>query len=188
MFKVISRVRSLVHFVRRTTCLREIFKRESRQKNLSGEGLILDVRVRWNSSFYMLRRFIAYKGVINQITINPRIYSSSMADSIVYKLKHSMLSHDEWEYIIATYNVLSTFEEACRLISGKKYQTLSVGYIVLIGLNHHLSRSVSTESQSRIEKILNQSLRNAYDYHVNDKIDYEQKYAMLVSDFLSFRS
>ncbi len=132
----------------------------------------------------MLHRFISYEDIINRITMNPRAYSSSMGNSLVHHLKCSMLNHDEWEYIMAAHNVLSTFEQACRLISGKRYQTLSVGFIVLVGLNHHLSHSDSDGAQNKIEKILNQSLRNAYDYHINDKIDDEQTYAMAVSDFL----
>jgi hypothetical protein len=184
MFKVINRVRSLVRLVRRTAFLRNSFKKESRQKNLFSDCLILDVRVRWNSTYYMLRRFIAYEDIINRITMNPRAYSSSMGNSLVHNLKCSMLNHDEWKYIMATHNVLSIFEQACRLISGKRYQTLSVGFIILVGLDHHLFHSGGDGAQNKIETILNQSLHDAYDYHINDKIDYEQKYAMPVSYFL----
>jgi hypothetical protein len=184
VFQVVIRIRAFIRFIRRSSLLRELFKKESREKKLPGDGLILDVRVRWNSSYYMLHRFIKYEDIISRITMNPRVFTSITENSLVCHLKGFMLSHEEWGYVIATRDVLSTFEEACRLICGRRYQTLSVGYIVLVGLDYHLSKTDGV--QNKIQIILNKSLRNAYDYHVSDKIDYEQKYAMLVSDFLPF--
>jgi hypothetical protein len=39
-------------------------------KNL-GKGLINDMRVRWNSTYLMINRFLAYKTVIEEITNYP---------------------------------------------------------------------------------------------------------------------
>jgi len=88
------------------------------------------------------------------------------------------------EHLVVIKDILVQFEDACRLISGKRYPTLSVGYLILVGLQNHLSKITSTNPQrKKIETILKKSLFNAYQYHVNDKVSCLQKYAMMVSNF-----
>lgn len=96
-------------------------------------------KIRWNSSFYMINRFINYQDVINEITLNPRIISSKISQSLIHRLKTSNFSQDEWVILTAVRNVLSSFEQACQIISGRRYQTLSIGYLILVGLEHGLS-------------------------------------------------
>lgn len=135
----------------------------------------------------MLNRFIDYQDVINQITINPRLISPSLAAYTIHHLKQFVFHHDAWDHLIAVRNVLSKFEEACRIISGKKYQTLSIGYLVLVGLEHHLNQPVEPGPQAAIELILKKSLYAAYRYHMNDKVTFEQKYSMMASNFIYWR-
>ncbi|CAF4092138.1 unnamed protein product [Rotaria sp. Silwood2] len=180
---LVSRVRQFARITRRTHVLRDYFQQEAKRKKLSSSGLMLDCIIRWNSSYYMLDRFITYQDTINQITVNPKRVLPFMAASMIHKLSSFIFSHDDWEHLIVTKDVLSIFEQACCLISGKKYQTISIGYVVLVGLQHHLSRYTATGVQRKIEMIIKKSLLDAYHYHVNDKVSSVQKYAMMVSDF-----
>ena len=118
------------------------------------------------------------------MTLNPRIITPKITASMIYRLKQFMFFDEEWSILIAIRNVLAEFEDACRLVSGKKYQTLSVGYLVLIGLENTLTKPLGTGPQAEIELILRQSLYTAFRYHISDKVNTVQKNAMMVSDFL----
>lgn len=183
-FNLVNRTRDFVRMTRRTYFIRDYLKQEAQLKKLQGEGLILDCKIRWNSSFYMIKRFINYQDVINDITLNPRIISSKISQSLIYRLKSSNYSHDEWVILTAVRNVLSAFEEACRLISGRRYQTLSIGYLILVGLEYHLCQPKDVGPLGEIEFILRKSLYDSFRYHVNDKVNFDQKRSMMVSHFL----
>ena len=75
------------------------------------------------------------------------------------------------------------FKEAWRLVSGKRYRTLSIGYLlVLTDLQHHFSSSEDTSTMpfgnNAQEKFI---IYNASCYHSEDKITLTEKCAMLVS-------
>ena len=178
----VNRTRNFIKIMRRSCHLRDYVKQEAKLKKLEGEGLILDCIIRWNSTFYMVDRFIKYQDVVNQMTVNPRLTSASL--SLMDVLKRFIFHHDVWDHLIALRDALSKFEEACCLISGKKYQTLSIAFMVLIGLEHHLSQSTATCSQNSIESTLKQSLYEAYRYHVHDKISSNQRRAMMVRNLI----
>jgi hypothetical protein len=181
----VNRARNFIKFIRRSSPLRDYLTQEAKLNKLEGEGLILDCIIRWNSTFYMVDRFINYQDIINQMTVNPRLVSSSLSSSTMGTLKSFIFHSDVWKQLTGLRDALIKFEEACRLISGKKYQTLSVAFMVLIGLEHHLSQSTVTRSQNAIESTLKQSLFEAFSYHVEDKISSDQKRAMMVCIFLS---
>ena len=174
------RVRGLVRLSRRTNFIRFYLRNEARTRKLVGQGLILDCFIRWNSTFYMIDRFINYQPLINQMTSNPRLIWMKITTSMIRRLEELSFCYEEWELLVATRNVLSIFEEACRLVSGRKYQTLSIGYLVLIGLEHHLSQTITNERQATLETIIRKSLFDAYKHHINDKINSIQKKAMMV--------
>lgn len=180
---LVNRTRHFAKLTRRKHLIRDYFKRESKVKNLAGDGLILDCIIRWNSSFYMINRFINYKDVINEVTKNPRIIAPEISTSMISCLKQLAFCHEEWEVLIAVRNVLLKFEEATRLICGKKYQTHSIGYLVLVGLEHHLTQSMPSGPQAHIELIFRKSLYDAFCHHVSDKVNSIQKRSMMVSDF-----
>ncbi|CAF1442662.1 unnamed protein product [Rotaria sordida] len=163
---LVGRVRQFVRITRRIHILHYYFQEEAKRKKSFNNGLILDCIIRWNSSYYMLDRFVTYQDAINQITVNPKRILPLMAATMIHKLSTFIFSHDDWEHLTVTKDVLSIFEKACRLISGKKYQTISMGYVILVGLQHHLSRYTATGPQRKIEMIIKKSLLDAYHYHI----------------------
>jgi len=77
--------------------------------------LIQSVATRWNSTFYMLKRFVSLAPHIARVLASP-------------KLKHAprMLSGDEIELVSDIIQVLSPFEQATTEISGSEYLTGSL--------------------------------------------------------------
>ena len=93
-----------------------------------------------------------------------------------------IFTENEWNHLIATRNVLAVLYEACKLLSGKNYQTLSISYIITIGLRHLLKQQ-STSAQSDIENTIKKYLFDAFLHYFDHKLSIDQKHAMLVSLF-----
>ncbi|CAF1291621.1 unnamed protein product [Rotaria sordida] len=170
IYDLINRTRDFVKLTRRRYLIRDYFKQEAKAKKLEGDGLILDCIIRWNSSYYMINRFINYKDLINELISNPRIVSSEISPSMISCLKQRSFCQKEWDMLVAVRDVLAKFEEACQLLFGKKYPTLSISYLVLVGLENHLSQPTGTGVQAQIELTLRKNLYDAYRYHVTNKI------------------
>ena len=62
---------------------------------------------------------------------------------------------------------------------GKRYQTLSIGYIITRGLQNLLLQP-SSNPQGHIENIIKKYLYDAFQYHFDKKLSADQKEAMLV--------
>ena len=148
----------------------------------SQHELIMDCEVRWNSCFFMLQRFIEYQSVIENVTILHQSVIGGLSSSVVGHLKKLAFTDEEWDHLIATCNVLQIFNQAWRLLSGHRYQTLSIGYIVSCGLYHALLQSSSTP-QVCIENIIRMSLLDAFTKHFDTKLSNDQKESLIVSIF-----
>ena len=85
---------------------------------------------------------------------------------------------------MATRNALRVLYRACRLLSGRRYQTLSMGYIVSFGLYNLLLRPSSTP-QAPIENVIKKFLLDAYTEHFDTKLSTDQEHAMIVSVHIS---
>lgn len=140
----------------------------------------MDCEVRWNSCFAMLQRFIEYQSVIENITILHRSIIPGLSTPVVCHMKKLIFTDEEWDHLIATRNVLSIFNEASGLLSGRRYETLSIGYIVSCGLYHALLKPSKTP-QAAIENIIQTSLLGAFSRHFDRKLSNDQKEALIVS-------
>ena len=130
----------------------------------------------------MLDRFIIYQSIIECLTILHRNVVSDLSSSIIQNLKNLIFAENEWNHLIATRNVLAVLYEACKLLSGKNYQTLSISYIITIGLRHLLKQQ-STSAQSDIENTIKKYLFDTFLHYFDHKLSIDQKHAMLVSLF-----
>ncbi|CAF1412013.1 unnamed protein product [Adineta steineri] len=168
--RLVERIRRFIRLVRRTYFINDYFKQEAQLKQLTGDGLVLDCKVRWNSSYYMIERFLNYDDVINQVILDPRVITPKITLPMINRLKNFFLNEQEWATLIDIRNLLSQFEHACRLMSRRKYQTLSLGYLILVGLANHLSKPLIIGPETEIQRFLRESLYNTFCYHINDKI------------------
>ncbi|CAF3392273.1 unnamed protein product, partial [Rotaria sp. Silwood2] len=146
---LIKQVRRLVNLVRKSSNLHEYVQQQKKEKKLPGDGLILDCIIRWNSCYLMLNRFVDYQTVIESMTILHRNVIGNLSFSVVQHLKQMIFTEDDWDHLISVRNVLCKFYDACRWLSGKHYQTLSVVYVIKRGLSHVLTQS-SSSPQAKI--------------------------------------
>ena len=139
----------------------------------------MDFKVRWNSYYLMLDRFVTYQSVIENLTVLHRSLIPGLSSAVVSHLKKLIFADDDWDHLIATRNVLMILYRACRILSGRHYQTMSVGYIVSCGLRHVLSQP-SSGRHALIEDTIKKYLSAAYLHHFDRKLSDDQKHAMLV--------
>lgn len=132
----------------------------------------------------MIDRFLSYQSVVENMTILNRTAIDGLSPIITQTLKKLIFMEDDWNHLKATRNILHILHEACRLLSGKKYPTLSIVYIITRGLKHSLSQSSAGE-QAAIENVVKKHMHEAFIEHFDRKIGNEQKHATLVCFFPS---
>jgi len=124
-------------------------------KNL-GRGMINDMRVRWNSTYLMINRFLAYKPVIEEITNYP-YRLEGLKRSKQAKLEKLRLLDSDWETLEVLSKCLSVFDVATNILSKRKYHTLSLVFYIKKLIGHFLSNKKQTKLSNKealIRKIL----------------------------------
>lgn len=118
---LIKRVREIVKFVKRSVVASDQLREEQRIRGiLDGEilKLILDVPTRWNSTYYMIDRFLILSNVVNNILL-----TKPQAPTII--------SAVEIENLKEVRSVLAFLEQLTREISGDKYVSASLAIPLL---------------------------------------------------------
>jgi hypothetical protein len=152
---------------------------KAQEKKLEYVNLIIDFHVRWNTTFLMLNRFIKFKEIINNITLEPEKIDGITKQNI-NKLKKLNLSNPEWELIDTLTKILKPFYSATKLLSAKNYPTLSIGIVIKSLLNNFLPNAQeeydALQNQVEIAELLQEQLT----YHFDTKLSVSQRNHMLV--------
>lgn len=188
--KLMKRTRSLVSTVHHSSILdahvREQMQSKSNDSNQNQAGtdeqksakgeLIIDFRIRWNSTYLMINRFINIRHIVNEITHTPTQVVGLRTEQ-ERKLTDLSFNHFEWNWLIALEHVLQPFENATRILSGRDYQTLSIKQLVLNGLKSFLTtHKVGETMVNTLKKLL---LVQYHDYCENS-MSKEERVAMMV--------
>ncbi|CAF3422700.1 unnamed protein product [Rotaria sp. Silwood2] len=141
IYNLLKRVRKLITFIRKSSVLDLYVRRQIQLKNVEIKrraeeqgikfvklkDIVLDFRVRWNTTYIMISRFVAISSIITDITLLP---SSEIG------LKKN--------------NIITTI-----LLSGSKYPTLSLAYHVLKGLKNFLTKLKADQPlENSLKKLL----------------------------------
>jgi len=107
--------------------------------------LILDFHVSWNSTYSMLDRLRQFKQIINEISNDPdKIDGLTSIQRL--KLKTLMLNYTDWILIEALIYVLSRFDQVTKILSNRKYPSLSIAFIAQKMLENFLLSVLANES------------------------------------------
>lgn len=136
----------------------------------------MDFRIRWNTTYVMLSRFIAISSIITDITLSPST-SIGLKKKQYEKLRKLSFTRFDWLCLSALENILYPFYHATTLLSGSKYPTLSIGYSVLTALKNFLT---TTKRDQALENALKQFLLIQFNYYFEQETSWEQKCATLV--------
>lgn len=119
----LNKVKAIVEYMHRSTVAAEKLKPTQRQMGLPELKLKQDCPTRWNSTFYMLRRFLDNKDAI-------------ITTLALLSAQLEPLTQDEWKEMEEACEVLKPFEEVTVEISGERYVTVifisdSINFIIL---------------------------------------------------------
>lgn len=140
----IQKVRAIVKWVKNSVKVSDKFRQlQSTHEISEGEHkkLILDVATRWNSTYYMLQRFLEMVSTISQLAIEDMSAPEMPTNRELIDIKNILL-------------LLQPFEYVTREASGEKYTTLSTIIPMVNILIKQLEKITISESDSasRIEE------------------------------------
>jgi hypothetical protein len=173
--KMVSQIRQIVNFVHDHAVVNEFIRQ---QHNRDQGELVLDVKMRWNSSHLMLERFLAHEDIIKTIVGSPDRFKQNLKTTQLTKLKSLMLTYDDWELVKIVHNILTPFRQATVLLSSRSYPTLGMSHYIIRAIEHFLS---ANDDDLPFVALIRRSLRLQVGYYLNTNLTSEQKEYSLVS-------
>ena len=191
IFNLLQRVRRSVSMIHRSSVLDAYVRNEIHLKNQETDhnssltnvkpstynDPVIDFIIRWSSTYKMLTRFIKVRSIMNDITHTP-YQIEGLKTKQRLKLSKLAFSHSDWTWLISLEYVLQPFAQSTQLLSGRTYQTIAIGKIVMSGLKHFLT---TRKSDELIINYLKEQLLNKYEEHCEENISKDVEEAMMVS-------
>jgi len=143
---LIDRVKAIVtHFRKSTVVNNKLHTYQTNNGISQPKKLIQDVQTRWNSTFYMLSRFVELEDSIHG--------TLGLLDKAPENLKS-----EEWTILKQMCQVLKPFEEAIRVVSGEKLMTASLVIVLSQGLVDVCNKMSKMNYNPRVLDIVNKLL------------------------------
>ncbi|XP_056603707.1 E3 SUMO-protein ligase ZBED1-like [Triplophysa dalaica] len=142
---ILQKVKTIVEYFHRSAVASD--KLKATQKQMGQETLRLkqDVATRWNSTYYMLKRFTEIK--------DPIIYTLALTNASL-----PTLSPEEWNISGEILDIIKPFEEVTTEVSAEKFVTASKVILMIRGLQRIVTRYQRNPSSSEHVKKLVDSL------------------------------
>jgi len=120
--ELLDKVKTIITYFRKSTSANKKFNvYQTSNGAKEPKKLLQDVSTRWNSTFYMLERFVeletSIRGTLGLLDNSPK-----------------GLTSDEWRVIKELIHILRPFEEATKAVSGGNYMTASIVIVIAQGL------------------------------------------------------
>ena len=134
--KALGASRSLVEHFKKSELASAKLKLKQKQWGTDENKLIQDVSVRWNSSYYMIKRLLEQRWPVTATLSDPEV---------TQRAKHHLdLKGEQWSLLEELQQALEPFEQATVLLSGETYATVSV----LVPLVKGLQKSTQSTFES----------------------------------------
>ncbi|CAF1366419.1 unnamed protein product, partial [Didymodactylos carnosus] len=155
----------MITTIRKSSILHDAIRTIAHSLSIDGD-LILDMRIRWNSSYNMLCRLLLFQSVLDELYVQVDSLSG-LTKRQQAKLMGVHLSNNDWSLLQSLRYVLERFSDATELVSGKNYPTLSIAYAVKLSL-HHFLNDLTSDNNVRIMK---QMLQVEFDQYMTLPLD-----------------
>ncbi|CAF1447205.1 unnamed protein product [Rotaria sordida] len=176
IYNLLKRVRTLITFIRKSSVLDRYVRRQIQLKNIQIKRRAEEQRIKWNTTYIMISRFVAISSIITDITLSPNS-ETGLKKQQYHKFQKLSFSRLDWLYLSALKSVLFPFYRATILLSGSKYPTLPLAYHVLKGLKNFLTK---LKDDQPLENSLKKLLLIQFNYYFEQEIPMKQKRATLV--------
>lgn len=131
VFHLMKRIRSSVKFIRNHNVTNEYMTKSIKEKNnkRNAGGLVLDLSIRWNSSFLMINRLLIHREIVVNIFVFPNNLIG-LTEKQKRQLYELMIKQNEWNLLGDLKSVLEPFQVATTVLSGQKYPTMAISFVV----------------------------------------------------------
>ncbi|XP_022182802.1 zinc finger BED domain-containing protein 1-like [Myzus persicae] len=145
---LIDRVKTIVSHFKKSTVTNNIFKTYQINNGIKErKKLIQDVQTRWNSTYYMINRFVemekSIRGTLGLLDNAP-----------------DTLSSEDWLILQDLIKILKPFDEATKAISRQKYTIASLVIVIVQGLYKVCNNLLKMNLSQRALLIANKLLSN----------------------------
>ena len=149
---LMEKCRTIIATIQKSSILSKIVHTLAVDQSINAR-LIIDMRVRWNSSYRMLQRILLCQVVLDklyeQLDSLPGVTNRQRK-----KLVNSKINGNDWNLIQALRRVLERFDEATKVLSGRNYPTLSLSYAIINSLLHYLNDRSDDTTENKIKDLL----------------------------------
>lgn len=170
---LLNKCRMIITTIRKSSILHDAVHNIARGLGIDVD-LILDMRIRWNSSYKMLNRLLVFQSVLDELFADLGSLSG-VTKRQQAKLMNGHLTNSDWALLQSLRYVLERFSDATELVSGRSYPTLSIAYAVKLSLDHFLTDLVGDTNT----RLIKQMLQAEFDRYMTVSID--SKEATMIS-------
>ena len=118
---LVKNVKSIVSHFKRSTAANQLLRTYQENSGVPPRKVIQDVPTRWNSTFYMIKRFVelevALRATIALLDVNLPTVSAA-----------------DWEFLKQLCKILAPFETTTKVVSGENYMNGSLVIVLTNGL------------------------------------------------------
>jgi hypothetical protein len=146
--RLLAKCRKLVNTVDKSNILYEAVQKLA-QPN-PPPSLVIDMRVRWGSTYKMLQRLLLHRPILIKAT---EVLSPFTGITVRQRqvIEYSYLSEGDWHVINVLCRCLEIFADASDMLSGSHYPSLALSYPVLESLEFYLNSFSDDEVESSIK-------------------------------------
>jgi hypothetical protein len=181
VFQLMGKTRSVIKFLRNHSVTNDYILKSMLSQNggKTTGGLVLDMIIRWNSSFLLLNRLFLHKDILNGMFAFPNSVPD-LSDEQRTRLQELILTQSEWKLLEYLKHVLEPFSEATLVLLGQTYPTMDLGFYVYQLLSFFLE---STDKDHPVIARLKESLRYWFNIQCKVKLTHGQMDLMMVRFF-----
>ncbi|KAK6183140.1 hypothetical protein SNE40_010673 [Patella caerulea] len=129
---VLAKIRSVVYFFHKSNIGTELLKMKQKALDLLEHRLIIDCRTRWNSTYYMLERFLEQRPAILATLLDGTVKRLHDKSKLVSGLSDSEIQNCE-DFV----KIMQVMETAIKVLSEGKSPTASLILPLLTKLRKH---------------------------------------------------
>ncbi|CAF1308555.1 unnamed protein product [Rotaria sordida] len=149
---VLIKCRKLIDMIRKSSILTLYFNKH-RKELKKPRNVLRDVCTRWNSSYLMINSLKSVRPIIEKL-YNDK-HRLNINNDQVEKLNELEITSAEWNHLNQLHDVLQTFYNATKIVSGKTYPSMSSANFIYTKLKSFLMKdSKDNMTVKRLKKLL----------------------------------
>ncbi|CAF4506038.1 unnamed protein product [Rotaria socialis] len=174
---LLARCRKLVNMINKSSILYETIQTLARPE--VKVDLVVDMIIRWNSTYKMLSHFLKYKSIL-PIFMDELLSNKSVSAKKRNLLMNLQPTDEEWNILSTLSECLSVFADASEMLSGSSYPSFALRYPILDSIRYYLN----TKSNSHMEQVIKSELKNKFKFYMEHSISSEEHKLLLMCAYL----